>query len=224
MRQNLTNVTEAQLDKVDSFYVVGSTTKEGLIEGRSNVKIDLKKAVAEGGGDFSTQLKTILTDASQHINLESSQQSVYFIPKYTFLFGPDESGEAEERRPLQEGTVLTMEQVFDAENYDFLKLYFGLVNIQNWVSGPNSFGSGVPKSILADYDSHASILFYYEPRQEGGGVTRMTIAPYGEYREELDQWFYNIYIEDPFNYTNILTLVYDYKTETFKVVEYHSNS
>ena len=49
MRQNLTNVTEAQLDKVDSFYVVGSTTKEGLLEGRSNVKIDLKKAVAEGG-------------------------------------------------------------------------------------------------------------------------------------------------------------------------------
>lgn len=50
MRQNLTNVKETQLDKVDSFYIVGSTTKEGLIEGRSNVKIDLKKAVAEGGG------------------------------------------------------------------------------------------------------------------------------------------------------------------------------
>lgn len=31
MRQNLTNVKETQLDKVDSFYVVGSTTKEGLI-------------------------------------------------------------------------------------------------------------------------------------------------------------------------------------------------
>ena len=50
MRHNLTNVAETQLDKVDSFYVVGSTTKEGLIEGKSNVKIDLKKAISEGGG------------------------------------------------------------------------------------------------------------------------------------------------------------------------------
>ena len=55
MRQNLTNVKETQLDKVDSFYIVGSTTKEGLIEGRSNVKIDLKKAVAEGGGGGGEQ-------------------------------------------------------------------------------------------------------------------------------------------------------------------------
>ena len=54
MRQNLTNVKETQLDKVDSFYIVGSTTKEGLIEGRSNVKIDLKKAIAEGGGGGSS--------------------------------------------------------------------------------------------------------------------------------------------------------------------------
>ena len=58
MRQNLTNVTEAQLDKVDSFYVVGSTTKEGLIEGRSNVKIDLKKAISGSGkgGDADISL------------------------------------------------------------------------------------------------------------------------------------------------------------------------
>lgn len=51
----MTNVKETQLDKVDSFYIVGSTTKEGLIEGRSNVKIDLKKAVAEGGGGGGEQ-------------------------------------------------------------------------------------------------------------------------------------------------------------------------
>lgn len=51
MRHNLTNIAETQLDKVDSFYVVGSTTKEGLIEGRSNVKIDLKKAISDSGKD-----------------------------------------------------------------------------------------------------------------------------------------------------------------------------
>lgn len=60
MRHNLTNVAETQLDKVDSFYVVGSTTKDGLIEGRSNVKIDLKKAVAEGGGGSTEGLYSIL--------------------------------------------------------------------------------------------------------------------------------------------------------------------
>lgn len=51
MRQNLTNIAAKDLESLEHFYIVGSTTKEGLIEGRSNVKIDLKKAIAEGGGD-----------------------------------------------------------------------------------------------------------------------------------------------------------------------------
>lgn len=55
MRQNLTNIQEVSLENVEHFYVVGSTTKEGLLEGRSNVKIDLKKAVAEGGGGGGEQ-------------------------------------------------------------------------------------------------------------------------------------------------------------------------
>lgn len=50
MRQNLTNIKEVNIEDVEHFYVVGSTTKEGLLEGRSNVKLDLKKVSSEGGG------------------------------------------------------------------------------------------------------------------------------------------------------------------------------
>lgn len=51
MRQNLTNIKEVNIEDVEHFYVVGSTTKEGLIEGRSNVKLDLKKVGGGEGGD-----------------------------------------------------------------------------------------------------------------------------------------------------------------------------
>lgn len=53
MRQNLTNVKEIDIKDVEHFYVVGSTTKEGLLEGKSNVKLDLKKAASGGGGTSS---------------------------------------------------------------------------------------------------------------------------------------------------------------------------
>ena len=53
MRQNLINIPAVDIKDVDHLYIVGSTTKEGLIEGRSNVKIDLKKAVTGEGGSSS---------------------------------------------------------------------------------------------------------------------------------------------------------------------------
>lgn len=53
MRQNLTNVKEIDIKDVEHFYVVGSVTKDGLLEGKSNVKLDLKKAASGGGGASS---------------------------------------------------------------------------------------------------------------------------------------------------------------------------
>lgn len=54
MRQNLTNIAAKDLESLEHFYIVGSTTKEGLLDESTNVKIDLKKAVAGGGGDSET--------------------------------------------------------------------------------------------------------------------------------------------------------------------------
>ena len=50
MRQNLTNIHEVDINSVEHFYVIGSTTKDGLIDGRSNVKLDIKTVSAGGGG------------------------------------------------------------------------------------------------------------------------------------------------------------------------------
>lgn len=50
MRQNLTNIAAKDLESLEHFYIVGSTTKEGLLDESSNVKIDLKKELAEAGG------------------------------------------------------------------------------------------------------------------------------------------------------------------------------
>lgn len=50
MRQNLTNIAAKDLESLEHFYIVGSTTKEGLLDESTNVKIDLKKELAEAGG------------------------------------------------------------------------------------------------------------------------------------------------------------------------------
>lgn len=83
MRQNLTNVSSVDINSVDHFYVVGSTTKEGLIEGRSNVKIDLKKAFAEGGNTGEITLaqawtKTFNFDGGGRLD---APQLFLFIPE-----------------------------------------------------------------------------------------------------------------------------------------------
>lgn len=78
MRHNLTNIAETQLDKVDSFYVVGSTTREGIIEGKSNVKIDLKKAVAEGGSDGGGASKFNIYDIVLADDLLAKMESLTF--------------------------------------------------------------------------------------------------------------------------------------------------
>ena len=52
MRQNLTNIHEVDINSVEHFYVIGSTTKDGLIDDRSNVKLDIK-TVSAGGGTSS---------------------------------------------------------------------------------------------------------------------------------------------------------------------------
>lgn len=62
MRQNLTNIAAKDLESLEHFYIVGSTTKEGLLDESSNVKIDLKKELAEaGGGSEEEQQKAILS-------------------------------------------------------------------------------------------------------------------------------------------------------------------
>lgn len=87
MRQNLTNVKEIDIKDVEHFYVVGSTTKEGLIEGKSNVKLDLKKAVSEGGGTSSEDAEKMyeaLFGQVPYLPVESEEE-VVMVPLYEFF-------------------------------------------------------------------------------------------------------------------------------------------
>lgn len=79
MRQNLTNIAAKDLESLEHFYIVGSTTKEGLLDESTNVKIDLKKELAEAGGgeggNFNIDdivLAEDLLDKCRALNLEAN--------------------------------------------------------------------------------------------------------------------------------------------------------
>lgn len=80
MRQNLTNIKEVNIEDVEHFYVVGSTTKEGLIEGRSNVKLDLKKV---GGGENASEDTSEEAFLFQVLTIINGTRGFYFDENIT---------------------------------------------------------------------------------------------------------------------------------------------
>lgn len=125
MRHNLTNIAETQLDKVDSFYVVGSTTKDGLIEGRSNVKIGLKKAISEGGNTGEITLaqawtKTFYLDGGGELD---APQLFLFMPESENWLAWESSSLGEEGIVLPEGITYNSDvwYVPDSENIRVLQ-------------------------------------------------------------------------------------------------------
>ena len=159
-----------------------------------------------GGGDFSSQLKGVIRKTLQ------AQENVelYFVPKYTNLFGPNcfDGATEEEMSILAPGTVLTMEQVFESSNYDFLKILFGIKDIDTWI-GFNSWGSGAPKSLLGE-NGEAE---YIEFEIDNSGKHPLYI---GQYLEHY------IGIAFPADNKKGIVLDYDFETETFTVIEYGS--
>jgi hypothetical protein len=51
MRQNLTNITEVNIEDVEHFYVVGTKNRDGILAG--NYKVDIKKLSGGGGIDLT---------------------------------------------------------------------------------------------------------------------------------------------------------------------------
>ena len=207
MKDNLSNIPELNLDSAEHFYVVGTKNRDGVLAG--NYKVDLKKLSGGGnsGEDFSTQLKKVIRKTLQaQENLE-----VYFVPKYTNLFGPNcfDGATEEEMSILEPGTVLTMEQVFESSNYDFLKILFGIKDILTWI-GFDSWGSGAPKSLLGEYGNAEYIEFEID---DSGIKHSLYIGQY---------WKHYIGIAFPADNSKGIVLDYDFETETFTVVEYGS--
>ena len=93
MRQNLTNLSTVNIEDVDHFYIVGSTTKEGLIEGKSNVKLDLKKAASGGGGTSSEDAERLyeaLFGQMPYVQVVSADQQISMLPLYeAFTTNPE---------------------------------------------------------------------------------------------------------------------------------------
>ena len=179
--------------------------------GGGNVKAlgyNTKGVLPNGGdekGDFSTQLKEIVSEAQQAI----SENRAYFKPNYTVLFGPncfDDAVTEEQMSVLTPGTTLTLEQAFIAENYDFLRLLFGIKDITTWF-GFDSWGSGAPKSILGVPGEY---IVFSEGQDEI--KTRLNIQEY---------YMHNINIAFPNNFSDHgIQLSYDIETETFTVIKY----
>ena len=206
MKDNLSNIPELNLEDTEHFYVVGTKNRDGVLAG--NYKVDIKKL--SGGGnsceDFSTQLKKVIRKTLQaQENLE-----LYFVPKYTNLFGPNclNGATEEEMSILEPGTVLTMEQVFESSNYDFLRILFGIKNINAWI-GFDSWGSGAPQSVVGRYGEQTYIVF-----DTGGGKRLLNIGTYSGH---------DIGIGFPVvNANKGIVLDYDFETETFTVQSYGS--
>ena len=208
MRQNLTNVSSVDINSVDHFYVVGSTTKEGLIEGKSNVKVDLKDAISaggEGGGKeaFTSSLRTLL----------ASIPDMVWYPKLDALWefdGENRTGNVN----VSVGDELTLEELFYADNYDVLRIYMYLLTVRNTVPKNANLGSGGYNRILGGFDNNKIYFdglheedspipynrFYimtlvdwapdYEDIEEGYGETYFWIHPNNEDNEKIG-FFYN---------------------------------
>ena len=126
------------------------------------------------------------------------------------MFGPDcFNGATEEQMSvLAPDTTLTLEQAFIAENYDFLRLLFGIKDITTWF-GFDSWGSGAPKSLLGDFGNAEYIVF-----SEGSNETKTQLNIQTYYRHYINITF-------PDNYSNHgIQLSYDIETETFTVIKY----
>lgn len=115
MRQNLTNIAAKDLESLEHFYIVGSTTKEGLLDESSNVKIDLKKELAEagggeGGGQFNIDdiiLADDLLDKCRALNLEANT-SVATDWAFSDICAQDSNGllqQAFEKVELEEDSI-----------------------------------------------------------------------------------------------------------------------
>lgn len=100
MRQNLTNVKEIDIKDVEHLYVVGSTMKEGLLEGKSNVKLDLKKAVSEGGGtsseDAEKMYEAFFGQVPYFLAKNPDDNTTQMLPLYELFTALDEGLEISE--------------------------------------------------------------------------------------------------------------------------------
>lgn len=174
MRQNLTNVSSVDINSVDHFYVVGSTTKEGLIEGKSNVKVDLKDAISaggEGGGKeaFTSSLKEMLATIPDMV----------WYPKLDTLWELDEYFNTTNVK-VSVGDELTLEELFYADNYDALRIYMYLLTVRNTVPKNADLGSGGYNRILGG-TNYNRIYF--------NGVQRDSPIPYNDfYMMTLVDW------------------------------------
>lgn len=129
MRQNLTNVKEIDIKDVEHFYVVGSTTKEGLLEGKSNVKLDLKKAASGGGGTSSEDAERMyeaLFGQTPYLVVALPDSSVDVVPLYEIFEGINSDAEItnhafiyKSSTPVPKATV--MESNDSADSIVFLR-------------------------------------------------------------------------------------------------------
>lgn len=146
MRQNLTNVAETQLDRVDCFYIVGSTTKEGLLDESSNVKIDLKKELAEagggeGGGQFNIDDIILADDLLEKCNALNLSVNTSVGTDWTFsdICVQDSAGvlqNAFEARSTSEGNSRGIAIISDEKGLDFDKTKGQMIRVDR--DDPNS--------------------------------------------------------------------------------------
>lgn len=115
MRQNLTNIAAKDLESLEHFYIVGSTTKEGLLDESTNVKIDLKKELAEagggeGGGQFNIDDIILADDLLEKCEALNLSENTSAVTDWTFsdICIQDSNGllqQAFEEARIEDGTV-----------------------------------------------------------------------------------------------------------------------
>ena len=208
MRQNLTNVSSVDINSVDHFYVVGSTTKEGLIEGKSNVKVDLKDAISAGGGGSSKEAFT-----SSLKEMLATIPDMVWYPKLDTLWEFDGKYITSNVK-VSVGDEFTLEELFYADNYDVLRIYMYLLTIVNAVPKDADLGSSGYNRILGGINGNriyfdgnyredspipyknfymmtlADWIWAYEEISEGGGYESFRIHPHNEDNEKIG-FFYN---------------------------------
>lgn len=218
MRQNLTNVKEIDIKDVEHFYVVGSTTKEGLIEGKSNVKVDLKGAISaggEGGGGkaFTSSLRTLL----------ASIPDMIWYPKLDVLW--EFNGKYITRNvKVSVGDEFTLEELFYADNYDVLRIYMYLLTVVNTVPKVADLGSGAPNRILGGWGN--DVIYFDGAHGNTSPIPyenfyRMTLVDWpGDYEYYVREGYENEYFWiHPSNENNEkIGFFYNRDTETCKVI------